>query len=62
MFVVLLVVSPSSTAVDGVALYWIPLQLFVMSRLPNALGLREGKNAIWVLRWWPTARRCTSSG
>jgi hypothetical protein len=31
-----------------VALYWIPLQLFVLSRLPDALGRREGKNAFWV--------------
>ena len=47
-FVGLLVVSPSSTAVDRVALYWIPLQLFVLSRLPNAVGPRNGKNAFWV--------------
>ena len=48
LFVVLLLVSPSSTAVDRVALYWIPLQLFVLSRLPNALGQRAGKNSVWV--------------
>ena len=48
LFVVLLKVSPSSTAVDRVALYWIPLQLFVLARLPNALGKADGKNAIWV--------------
>lgn len=48
LFIVLLIVSPSSTAVDRVALYWIPLQLFVLSRLPNALGQRAGKNAGWV--------------
>ena len=48
LFIALLIVSPSSTAVDRVALYWIPLQLFVLSRLPNALGQREGKNAVWV--------------
>ena len=48
LFIVLLIVSPSSTAVDRVALYWIPLQLFVLSRLPNALGQRAGKNAAWV--------------
>ena len=48
LLVVLLIVSPSSTAVDRVALYWIPIQLFVLSRLPNALGQREGKNAVWV--------------
>jgi len=47
-FVGLLVVSPSSTAVDRLALYWIPLQLFVLSRLPNALGARNGQNAFWV--------------
>ena len=33
-----LFISPSSTAVDRVALYWIPLQLFVFSRLPQAMG------------------------
>jgi EpsG-like putative glucosyltransferase len=47
-FVGLLAVSPSSTAVDRVALYWIPLQLFVLSRLPNALGKRDGRNPLWV--------------
>lgn len=36
VFVILLVVSPSSTAVDRMALYLIPLQLFVLSRLPEA--------------------------
>lgn len=47
-FVGLLLVSPSSTAVDRIALYWIPLQLFVLSRLPNALGPRNGRNRLWV--------------
>jgi hypothetical protein len=47
-FIGLLVVSPSSTAVDRVALYWIPLQLFVLSRLPDALGRKGRKNAVWV--------------
>ncbi|CAN1524949.1 EpsG family [Methylophilaceae bacterium] len=49
LLVGLLLVSPSSTAVDRIALYWIPLQLFVLSRLPNALGRRNGKNLLWVL-------------
>ena len=49
-FVGLLVASPSSTAVDRVALYWIPLQLFVLSRLPDALGKPNGRNSILV-RW-----------
>ena len=47
-FVVLLYVSPSSTAVDRVALYWIPLQLFVWSRVPDALGRPGGVNVFWV--------------
>ena len=47
-FVVLLYVSPSSTAVDRVALYWIPLQLFVWSRVPDAMGRPGEKNAGWV--------------
>jgi hypothetical protein len=47
-FVALLAISPSSTAVDRVALYWIPLQVYVLSRLPNALGRAEGANVIWV--------------
>ncbi len=46
--VVLFYLSPSSAAVDRVALYWIPLQLFVWSRLPIALGSRRGTQKIWV--------------
>ncbi len=49
VFVGLLVVSPSSTAVDRMALYWIPLQLFVLSRLPDALGPPNGRNDFWVI-------------
>jgi len=48
MFVVLLYVSPSSTAVDRVALYWIPLQLFVWSRIPDAMGRPGGGNSACV--------------
>ena len=48
LLVAILLVSPSSTAVDRVALYWIPIQLFVLSRLPNALGNVAGKNGGWV--------------
>lgn len=47
-FVPLLMLSPSSTAVDRVALYWIPLQLFVLSRLPDALGRQNGRNRACV--------------
>jgi hypothetical protein len=42
LFVFLLMVSPSSTAVDRMALYLIPVQIFVLSRLPIALHRRYG--------------------
>jgi len=48
LLILALNVSPSSTAIDRLALYWIPLQLFVLSHLPNILGRRNGKNALWV--------------
>ena len=34
LFLPILAVSPSTTAVDRLALYWIPVQIFVFSRLP----------------------------
>lgn len=37
-FIPLLIASPSSTAVDRIALYWIPIQIFVLSRLPGAFS------------------------
>jgi hypothetical protein len=50
VFVVLLKISPSSTAVDRVALYLIPLQLFVLSRIPEVLGRISGKgNDAWIM-------------
>jgi hypothetical protein len=48
MFVPLLYISPSSTAVDRVALYWIPLQLFVWSRVPDVMGRSGSVSAGWV--------------
>ena len=38
IFIFLLLISPSSTAVDRMALYFIPVQLFVWCRLPRALA------------------------
>ena len=55
LFVILLAVSPSSTAVDRLALYWIPLQLYVWSRLPEVLGSASATN-----RFWSTAVVCYS--
>ncbi|MDP2163200.1 MAG: EpsG family protein [Hydrogenophaga sp.] len=46
--VAVLLVSPSSTAVDRVALYLIPLQLFVFARLPDLLGHGRDRRT-WVV-------------
>lgn len=37
-------ISPSSTAIDRIGLYLIPLQLLVLSRLPDALGTYGARN------------------
>jgi hypothetical protein len=47
-FVAILYLSPSSTALDRVALYWMPFQLFVLARVPDALGKPGAANAGWV--------------
>jgi hypothetical protein len=49
VFVVLLKVSPSSTAVDRLALYWIPIQVFVWGRMPKALNMPGPANALGVV-------------
>jgi hypothetical protein len=48
VLIFLLAISPSSTAVDRVALYWIPLQLFVWSRLPSAMGKNLSTQRQWT--------------
>jgi hypothetical protein len=48
LFIGLLIISPSSTAVDRVALYWIPLQLFVWSRLPASMTTNHSSQLLWV--------------
>ena len=48
MFLPLIIALPSSTAVDRIALYWIPVQLYVWSRLPDALGKQGGRNVSLV--------------
>ena len=49
VFVLLLAVSPSSTAVDRVALYFIPIQLYVFSRLPDVMANGQHRMAIRFL-------------
>jgi hypothetical protein len=48
-FIGLLAISPSSTAVDRVALYWIPLQLYVWSRWPGAMARSYSTQIPWVV-------------
>lgn len=43
-------VSPSSTAVDRVGLYLLPLQLMVFSHLPEVMGRSPGTSRTWVGR------------
>jgi hypothetical protein len=46
--VVLVVISPSSAAVDRIALYVIPIQIFVFARLPDLGGSDRDMTAIFV--------------
>lgn len=48
-FIGALALSPSSTAVDRVALYLIPLQLFVWSHFPDVFGRPGRRNLVGVL-------------
>jgi hypothetical protein len=48
-FIWILWASPSSTAVDRMALYLIPLQLFVWSHFPDALGMPGKRNLSYVI-------------
>jgi hypothetical protein len=47
LFVVLFA-TPSSTVVDRIALYMLPLQLVVFSHLPGVMGRHSGTSDIWV--------------
>lgn len=47
-FVPVLILIPSSTAIDRIALYWIPLQLVIWSRLPEAFGVMRSGNPVFV--------------
>jgi EpsG family len=48
-FLPILYLSPSSTAVDRIALFWIPIQMLVFSRLPDAFGIHGRDNLGWVI-------------
>ena len=49
LLVPLAVLYPSSTVIDRVALYWIPLQMFIYSRLPDIFGIPGRRNPLWVI-------------
>ncbi len=48
LFVPLLIFFPSSSAVDRLALYMIPLQLTVLSRIPDVFGTTGHRNYPWI--------------
>lgn len=39
----------STTAIDRMALYWLPLQIFIWSRVPDALSNSVGSKFIWII-------------
>jgi hypothetical protein len=45
---ILLIFYPSSTAIDRIALYWIPIQLFVFSRLPSVLVRKDRSKLVSI--------------
>ncbi len=52
-------VSPSSTAVDRLALYMLPLQMVVFSHLPDVMGRKDQPSNIWpaaVLLYYATVQ------
>ena len=49
MLCAVLLISPSSTAVDRMALYWIPLQLFVWSRFPIVIDPSGNRRLFWII-------------
>lgn len=44
LFIPAMALSPSSTAIDRVALYFMPIQLFVFSSIPNVLSIYRLRN------------------
>lgn len=49
LLVLLFYASPSSTAVDRMALYLQPLQLIVWSNFPDAFAVKNLKKMLWIL-------------
>ena len=45
----LLLFLESSTAIDRMALYWLPLQIFIWSRIPDALSNSADSKFIWIM-------------
>ena len=42
-------VVPSSTVLDRMGLYLLPLQLVVFTQLPDVVGARDRANTSWVM-------------
>ncbi len=47
-FIPLFIITDNTTIVDRLALFWIPLQIVILSRIPDAFGVNGEKNAAWV--------------
>lgn len=48
LFIPLLIFFPSSNVIDRLALYMIPLQLVVISRIPDAFGVSGHSKFLWI--------------
>lgn len=49
LLITLLFIIPSSTIIDRLGLFWIPLQIFVFSRLPDVLGSSVASKFFFVV-------------
>ena len=50
LLLILLTAFPeNSTAIDRIALYWIPFEMMVLSHLPDVLAIRDVSKKFWLL-------------
>ncbi len=49
LFIPVIILFPSSTVIDRIALYWIPLQMLIYSRVPDVFGKYGKLSFFWVI-------------
>jgi hypothetical protein len=49
LFIPIIILFPSSTVIDRIALYWIPLQMLIYSRVPDVFGKFGSLSFFWVI-------------